>query len=285
MTDKLKDKEDSSVLTTLEDLGPNFPIGFVAGDELIKEFSAKPWRLKEERQIGKIRDQAKGLTVGEFVRHMMGVMLTKVGPHIDFQSLPDPEKSIILNQMYMPDLLYAYIWLRVNALGPDVPMSLTCPLCKTDFDFEADLKTLEVRVLLKSAKLKKEVKLEDGGFKIHGEMRGKVTVRPPLWSVMDDPQMAGSDNPADRDAAMIKGSVVGADGLDESQPIAILDDDLDEISKRDLLTLTGAIEDSPGPNMLLEANCPKCKRRFFQMIEWFYDSFFTLSSQSQNGRS
>ena len=284
MTDKLKQEDASILITTLEDLGPNLPIGFANGNEFLKEFEFKTWKFKEEKQIGKIRENAKGLTVGEFVRHLMSVMLIRIGPHLDFQSLSDPEKTVILSQMYMPDMLYSYIWLRVHSLGPELPMKLKCPTCKYEFDYEVDLKTLEVKVLLEPKKLKKEINLKDG-FQIHKELRKKLTIRPPLWSIMDDPQIARSDNPGERDAAMIKGSVVGAEGLENGKPIAILDTDLDEMSKFDIVTTVAAIEDTPGPNMVLEADCPKCKTKFFQMIEWFYDSFFTISSQSQIGRN
>lgn len=270
-------------LTTLGDLGPMLPMGVEVNGKFVKEIDTKPWRFKEEKEMGAYREANKGLTLGGFVTYLIGTMMTRIGPHVFTDATTGPERTMAVNQLYLGDVLYSYMYLRKTSLGKDVDSVLGCPICELKNQRVLDLDGLDVAIVDDPAKLIHEVELHDG-VRIFGEIRKLLTLRPPTWMVMQNPIMF-TDNMALRTAALINECIIGAEGLDDGNVIVITEPDMDEMSKRDFEMLSTAIETSPGPRMVVELQCSRCKRETLQLIDWAYDSFFSTASPSRRGKT
>lgn len=267
-------------LTTLGELGPLMPMGVVSGAAFVKDFAYRKWRMAEEKLLGQYREDNPGENMGHFIAHMLGVMMTKVGPHAWGATSSDAEKQLAATQYWMGDVLYMYAYLRKASLGHVIKdAELECPHCRMKNLRALDLDDLDVRVVDDPAQLYQPVELEDG-LVIFGELRKQLVIRPPRWQVMLNPELHEAANDAEKAVVLIKDCVCGAEGIPDGRPIAISDADLDELTKLDLERLTSAIEDTPGPQMIIELEkCTKCKRPSKQMIDYRYETFFTISSR------
>jgi hypothetical protein len=278
--------EESGIkIVTLGERGPLLPIGIDSGSgEMLHDFEFRRWRMKEEKVLGKFRQDNPGQSIGDFISHLLGVMLTKLGPYSWNETTTDAEKLLAISQLYLGDVLFLYASLRKSALGKDIRAVLQCPNCTLRNERVMNIDDLDVRVLADPNKLIKSVELEDG-IRIFGEVRKVVQVRPPRWIVMSNQEIVQQGNEALKTIALFKDCICGAEGINPDQPIAILDDDIDEMTKTDIVTLEEAIEDTAGPQMAIEFECSRCKASTLQMIDYRYESFFTKSSPSLPGKS
>src|SRR3990172_4165175 len=132
-------------MTALGDLGPNLPTGIVADGRRSKLFRFRPYRMKEEKQLGEIRDKTKGMSMGQLVNEVLGLMVQTVGPHT-FDTLSPVEKRLIIGSMIMTDALYMYVYLRHEAMyGEPLELTVNCPFCRSQSTLPGDLQTLEIR--------------------------------------------------------------------------------------------------------------------------------------------
>jgi hypothetical protein len=179
--------------------------------------------------------------------------------------------------LYLGDVLYLYAFIRKMALGKLVPTVLVCPNCSMKNKRDLDLDGLDVRVMNDPKHLIQPVELQDG-VKIFGELRKQLRVRPPRWQVMSNPDVAASNNDAEKTVALIRECVCGAEGVKDGQPVVISDVDLDEMSKMDILLLERAIEATPGPQLIVELKCTACRVQTTMMLDYRYENFFTIAS-------
>lgn len=267
--------------TSLKELGSSLPCGILGSGGRSRTFRLRPFRMKEERELSKLRDGANSLTFGTFVSEVLSMMIQTVGPHT-FDTISAAQRKLVLSQMEMADVLYMYLYLRYEAMGSEEPVVLPimCPNCHHQFRVDADLGTLEVKVVPDStADLRRLCKLRDG-LVIQGAMRDTVWLAPLKWSVSDSPMFnAGSASIA----LIVQSSIVGANGVNLN-PFIISDPELDEMTKRDIEIISADINNNtPGPVMAVKSDCPKCKNQLVKMLDWGYDSFFSKSSPVIHG--
>lgn len=271
--------------TTLGELGPVLPCGIMANGVRSRGFRLRPFRLKEEKELGAIRDgkQGRGMTYGEFVSEVLVKMVQTLGPH-NFDSLNHNEKRLIIAKMLVADVLYLYLYLRHDAIGADEPISMevTCPKCRSEFTFHADLNTLEVRVPGNDLGLTWLRSLRDG-IVIRGTKTFELTLGPLTWGTLERREFATS-NQGQREALTVTNSIVAADGV-SMNPLVVTEQELDELTKYDLLGIIDDIEqNAPGPIMAVSPECSMCRSDFTAALDWQYQSFFSRSSRSRPSR-
>jgi len=275
--------------TTLGDLGARLPVGIPSGQKFERTIGVREFTLAEEKEIGGFRAKAKGLTAGRLVSEVLSVTCTQLGPH-DFEKMKKSERLVALAKMQMMDVLYTYFWVRVESLGTEFPIGITCPGCRSTFRFSTDLNDLDVKVIDYGDG--EEDTLVDQTFEhildepiTFGKETGTaLTIGPIEWAAMDTPALEGihAFNPAIRDMVMLKGAIKELDG----KPIIVTLQDLERARMRVKTKneLMAAVQESmAGPQLFIEADCEKCARSLMQTIEWSYDVFFGLSSPSESG--
>ncbi|KKN30258.1 hypothetical protein LCGC14_0835730 [marine sediment metagenome] len=270
-----------STTKTLKELGPNLPHGIVGTDgKLHCGFGIKPWRGREEREIAKLRSQARG-NPADFPAKLLGFMFTQVG-QFDFEQKSKEEKSLLISQMLSGDVLYMYIYLRYLCIGNKVRMTVTCEHCGRGFPFTGDLETLEVKCIEAPADAEWTYELSDP-LTLRGEKISGLDMVPMSWSTMENSIRSGSKDGADPVSTkmdVMRGCIFGKQGGDKAKRSAYSVEDLDDMTKRDIERLTAHIEGNAiGPDMRVSDICPACARTFVHNLEWAFDDFFGSSSQ------
>lgn len=261
--------------STFGDWGQRLPIGFLKDGHLHREFTFRRWTMKEERALEKMRKKNRRLSMGALVTRVLAYMLTSMGPY-DFAALDDGQRRMIVNQMWMPDVMYTYIQLRINALGPEVKFDVECSECGHRWKFEADLTRTDVTVAENPEALVRAYRLHDGIEPPPGggdDTVHNVLLQPPMWQAMAALKQDG--NMGDVKLFLMSSSMrqIG-DGK-----IPAIPDVLEGLTKFDLEHLQRTIDDlTPGPELNLEVPCPVCNHTNKRNLNWAWDFFFTASS-------
>jgi hypothetical protein len=269
-------------LTTLGKLGRQLPIGLLSpdGSKLSKSFTLRPFTFEEELAVGEMREQ-QGLSAGAFVAKLMSIMTIEVGGTRLEDLKDDASRELFFHGMFMADVLYMYVCLRIEAMSNTLSMLINCPgaRCqgKEPFPFYGDLNGIDVRAVQAASEIDHTCTLRDGlkfGDKVHKALR----VQPPRWNCFYERDL---NNKAQIQLAMFTGSVVGF--ADEDGEVSVPETCFRKLSKFDAEKLSTFISKAtPGPQMILEAVCPKCKTKGVKSLDWGYDSFFAGSSLSDD---
>lgn len=260
-------------------LGPRLPLGVVGTDGSVsKDLACKPWRGREEREVAKLKKGAK--ESGDFVTRLLAFMFTQVGPH-DFANMEEPAKRAVISSMYMGDVIFMYVWLRVQTVGKSLRMTLTCPHCSFDFPFDADLETVEVRTAdaLDQVKWSYELKVP---FEMRGQKAKGLDLSPMRWQSMESSIKAAYET-GDTDANNAKMEVIQScvQRITGREDMVLIEQDYDDMMKVDIEKLATRIDEQEiGPDMSLREKCPRCERKFVTTLDWGYASFFGDSSPS-----
>ncbi len=260
--------------TTLKALGQSLPIGLEDGAP--RAFSFKRWNLRKEKELGEIRKKLPGSNLGDWVSILIGEMATQVGTH-NLTSLNDAERRLLVSQMWMQDVLYAYFCLRYWALGNIMKIKMECPFHDFEFTWPGDLNTMKVRTVEKIEDLYWSMELEDP-FTLRSMECKTLSLGPVKWSAVEQAELGRRVNHGKLKAVMVQASIREING----EPIAVAENELDEMSKRDLERLVAEIDDHAcGPDLSLDVRCPdkKCDRRFVTSLDWSYDTFFSTTSR------
>lgn len=276
-------KENKINTTTMEELGAVMPCGITPAGATspIKAFEIKKWRMKEERELGALRDKNRS-TVGTHIATVISTMCTKIGPY-DFTQLSPAEKALHISQMVVGDVFYIYAWLRAKSLGPKLKLEIKCPSCGHKFKYMADLNTLEISVVDNVEETQWEYKLEES-FQIRGKDVTKLVMEAPRWITMEGMKDIGNSDVGAVKANLISGSIIAITDWPDTngQPtkVALSSEEIDDMSKIDIETIAEQIDEhTVGPNMSINDECPKCHGNYIMPINWTYDSFFGSSGR------
>jgi hypothetical protein len=261
----------------LSENGPVLPVGFT--NSLDRGILAKRWRLKEEKELSAIFEDS-GAKMDKYVSSVIATMFTKLGPH-DLTTMDAAKKMLIIGQMSMPDVFFAYLYLRIQAMGNELTFNLLCPKCREIFPFTVDLNTVVIRSIEKLEDAEWIYKLRDP-FPIRGKVVKELKLGPPNWSTLRAISDEGF-NPGSIKAGMIIGSIASVGFETGHSAIPLAKHELDEMAKKDFESLASEIDrNSLGPDMSVDACCSKCKNEFKTSIQWTAESFFGVSSLSES---
>jgi hypothetical protein len=268
---------------SMEELGQSMPMGIQIGDGIpVKSFATREWRMKEERELGALRDQQRGHSIGQFVATILSTMCTHIGPY-DFEKLKTVEKLIHISQMFVGDVFYVYTWLRIVSLGHNLKLDIKCPSCSNKFKFNANLNTLDIGTAEKFEDTCWNYKLRKP-FVIRNKEVTEFLMGPPRWIALEGLKDIGSMDTGSAKAGMILGSIIAiSNWLDvngKPTQVALAINEIDEMCKADIESITAEMDDNAiGPNMSIEGNCPKCHSNYVMPIDWSFDSFFGSSGR------
>lgn len=270
----------SNTLPTLEEFGKRLPIGHV--DESGARhgtFELRDWDWELEEKIGASIEASEGsdATFGQYISSIMAEVVKSVGT-IDFDSLKHVQRLGTISRMYYPDVLYMYVWARIDGLGHALklkPFKCKNPKCKKQIDFVGDLRQIEVQAV-DPKDLEKTVQLEHG-VTYADKVRKSATVSTLRWSFFEDQGFAAAmSNPAKMYLLTLQGGVVEVEGA--PKPAHLTREHLKTMRRPDILKLFREINDvGGGPVMEIEGECPHCNGRFEETIDWTYADFFGRS--------
>lgn len=275
-------EKSGRIKTTLEEYGDRLPIGIMHDGSVYKDIVTKPWRTKDERELGKKIPPDAGMA--EHVSTIVANMCSRLGPH-EMDKLSDGRKALVVSMMYMCDVFYVYTLLRVKAMGPKLKTMITCPRpgCNVEFPYVGNLNTLEVSTVENINDIIWEYKLQDP-IEIRKKLVTSFKMGYAKWNMLES--NSGNTNVPEVKTYTILDSILGINDEEEYSPLII--DDLDELSRRDFQGLIEGInENFLGPNMSIEGQCSPevCKKfhrgghKFMLPIDWRYENFFGSSSQ------
>jgi len=268
-------EEKKEKIQTIKERGALLPLGIQdKSGKLHRDISVRRWRMKEERELGELRDRHKDANLATYVSMILATMCTRLGPH-DFEKMKFEERCLILSQMFMGDVFYAYVWLRINCLGHSFPIEFQPAWSNKPLKIKADLWSVQVKSAESYESSCWAYKLNDP-FEIRGKKVTGFRLSPQRWSSMEQHNAVGAgSNQGLAKLIIIKSSIIGCEGIDGE--IMLTDNELDELSKLDLEKLTTLLDQNVlGPVMAVEGEYRG--RPFRAPIDWGYDSFFGISS-------
>ncbi len=253
--------------------------------ELVKTVSFIPWGWKEEKEIAKVNEEAKGgLPLGEMITQILVRLLNVWGPY-KFQDLDLAERELHLRNSFFADVFIAYILLRIEAMGELVILVFYCPYCGKQINYEVDLRDIDVFV--------PEIgSVEDAVRRFHvappmriGEaICTYVDLRPMRWEPVHcmPGDLLGTSDPRFLELAFAD-SVIGAEGVETHGATLMIEERLESLRKIDITRLAGYVDDTAGgPDIGTNLTCPepKCKKEFRAVSEgaWGYNYFFDSAS-------
>lgn len=259
--------------TTISARGSLLPVGIesIAGGERERTYAFRRWNMQVEMDIGKARDRHRSLSPGALVTEILARLLVKWGPH-DFERMPIPERILALKRAYGADVYHAWLDLRREVMGNDATLSMTC-VCKHEFGYDVDLGTVEEAVVEDDEVMARPHLLRDG-IDYRGAIRKALTLEPTRWMVLEAVTDDGLNIGAIK-ARFICGTVTA---LGDEQ-VVLVPEMLKDMSKYDMEHLFTAIgEHSPGPDLSLSVECPRCRTVLKRALDWTYDAFFSAGS-------
>ncbi len=269
-------------ITTLDELGPNLPIlpnSLTIQKPKDKSFSFLEWDMEIEEKISEIQSKAKN--IGHLVSQMMCLLLDQFCGQ-DFQSLPEEQKILNINQLEFPNVMYLFIYLRTEELGYDLKMDVTCPACKKlNKDFVADLRTLEVHQKDESHKRSHSYDLIKPILLENGDVVQAVHYDVSKWDAMERATPDVADNAGKMKQLLFRSSVTQVEVKSDKDktknyPIDLV---IKKLKKVDIEKISSAItQNNAGPLMAMKGNCIHCQAEWYRVIDWSYNYFFDSSS-------
>lgn len=281
------EKTEGIKRVTLREQGPVLPLGnILSGDKVSRDIDVRDWTFKQERQLGERRKTMgnDGDNMARYVSAVLAAMCPALGGHDFSDSAKQEMNEIKVGQMWLPDVMYAYVWLRYKALGHELPLTLTSPTTKQKFDWVGDLNTLTIKVPNTPADAFWDYNVL-APFEIRGKRITRLKMGPQVWNNVES-MNPGVANDATAKAIAIKASIHGVPELSKD-PIALVDSDLDNMTKKDIENIARLIDlNGIGPIMVLEVDDPTTnlspgnpQRKLMIQVDWRYDSFFASSSR------
>jgi len=261
-------------LTTFQLWGDQLPIGILEGGELHRSFAFGVYNLGSERELAIRRKKAHA--PAESVVEVLAFMLISLGPYSDFQALDENSRKLIIQRMWMHDVLYVYFSLRRDALGDELSVGCTCPTCGAKWKFTGDLSQGDVKVVEDPKDITWPHVLKHGLIGKDGKPIRDIVLQPPRWEcMMGISRKTGRIDPVHAKVRIIASSIRhlgdGSHALTEAA--------INSMSKWDVEHITKTLDDNvPGPDMTLEPECPECQAELRIPINWDWDFFFGAAS-------
>lgn len=271
-------------LPRLGEVGKVLPIGFT--DQVgttHREFELREWTWDVEEELGDRVQKLGGdqIGMGEYVSLIVILLVERVGG-IAFARLDEPQRRMVLRQMYMSDVVYMYIWSRLESIGHEMPFDhVVCPRCRAVQGtgdpprYVADLRTLEVKV--SEGPETRLVKLTKG-IRYAGEVRSTVLVQPLPWGLMEDMTPDTQQNAAKFIMKSLSHGIREIPGAPPG-PVVLSREHMMSTCKLDRARIMNAISEvGGGAVMEVRDNCRTCGFEFSEDLDWSHNNFFAISS-------
>jgi hypothetical protein len=235
--------------TTIGEMGVKLAVGSPNGDRTLV---LREMLTADERVISK--KVKKTSTMGEQVSAVLAQMVERLGEW-DLTTASPAEKQVRIAQLYMGDVLLAFIHLRMETMGPTMGIEMLCP-CQPEgksFRIGVDLNSTKVTYVTKEEDLIWHYQLEKPR-KWRDKLVTSLTMKAPRWGGIMG--LTGAMTQREVTINGLRSGVVGFNG--EYEPAFICtEDEFDQIHRLDLEGIEFESEKNMvGPTMAVECKCP-----------------------------
>lgn len=262
--------------TTLGLYGHTLPIGVYDGTTLHKGFAFRRFTYAAEMEVAKLkrRKNGPGDHPAKVATEVLAYMLTEWGGDTSFSDKQHAHKLTALRAAYMEDFLYAWVALRVEAMGEELAIASTCGSCRHEHTWYTDLEELKLTV---SDAVPDPVRLDlKSPFDWGKAKLVALELEPPRWAsvcaVSAQDRNNGLDNVKHSIVTGAMRCALTADG--EQVPVAPRV--LEMLHKRDVERVAGALDsaDFPRSELVFEIVCPACGSVEKTSLDWTWGFFF-----------
>ena len=281
--------DEKKNVKTIKQMGNSLPVGLLPRPEwkfLPKDnsFKFREWGFEQEQQIAKLKNTEK--SIGRFASQVLDMMLLELGG-VNWEKLGE-QRVLVMNQMFMADMLHLYICLRIESIGHEFALSnLRCTSCGHEHkEFVVDLRDLDVDCLSSDEKpdqkfvyiLKKPITYvhknadgQDVEEKIESFKIGRSK-----WTTMEEITGEAMSNAAMTKKCILKGAIVG---FNDSEGYVDADRMIGSMKKIDFELIDRFIsQKNLGATIVVEDDCKNCGKKINKAVNWSYDYFFGASS-------
>jgi len=279
-------KDERLQVKSVKELGFNLPIGIVEGGKFKRGFTFNEYNYDLEKDVARFRRMNEQIPNTRIVTKVLSVCVNQLGgkPLIPEEVTDPNQREIVamqkIGQLFMADVYYLWIRLRMEELGTEYKSPFACLSCRRQGEILTDMESMDVFCVNDPSILEKEVKLQKGLKFRDGSLKKTVTVNPVRWCQLDTPEMVNvASDPMSMKLHFIRHAITGIQGY--SEPVVLMDEEIGSLRKVDVEILSGAVNyTNLGPSMTLTGKCPnqECKAPFTWPLDWDYDSFFSTIS-------
>lgn len=255
--------------------------------ELSRRLAFREWDFKLERKLSKRRDKMQSADLPTFVSAVLAETVEVIGAH-DFISMGRTSgksgvveaRQAAIAGLLMGDVFFAYLALRIHALGKVFKMRFRCAHCGERYTLPVDLESAEVKcadvleAMLWTHRLERPLEIQ-------GHTAVELDFGPMKWASLMGVNVQAGGVVAASKMAFIRDSIVKI-RTEEGREFEIkpLESELGPMSKRDIEAIAARLDEhQPGPDMSIEHDCAKCEQENRFSIDWGYDGFFGTSSR------
>lgn len=255
--------------------------------ERSQRLAFREWDFALEKKISKRRDKMQAADLPTFVSAVLAETIEVIGAH-DFISMDRSRgksnafeaRQAAISGLLMGDVFFAYLALRVHALGKVFKMRFRCAQCGERYTLPIDLESAEVKcadtleAMLWTYALERPLEIQDKRIV-------ELDFGPMRWSSLMGVNVQASGVVAASKMAFIRDSIAKVrDEGGREYEIKPSEVDLAPMTKRDIEAIANELDEhQPGPDMSVEHDCAKCDHENRFSIDWGYDGFFGTSSR------
>lgn len=267
--------------TILKDWGPQLLIGVERGSPPLihRDFAFRDFTFEREKEIDKMRSVKGGAGThhAKTVTTVLAHMLTDWAGE-SFSNLQQKHREQAINNSYMEDVLYAWVYLRATELERILTINPTCLIqsCGEQYTWKGDLFTMEStisrdRIKPVQFKLSKPIEWATKNY-------NTLLLMPAKWGAFTG--LAANMTTADIKSAVAIASIHALFDPETESSVPMPQRAIDFMSKKDVERLTKAIlgDTFPGVDAEFELRCPKCGHVHRTPLDWTWDFFFGSSS-------
>lgn len=270
-------KNKRTTLPSLAECGKVLPIGYLdAEGKRHREFELIEWDWDVEEELGKLMEDNPEMPVNEYISEVICHCVVQLGS-IDFTKLKRSQRRLIVHNMFMADVLFFYVWIRIDSQGKELSFdAFKCDHCRFEYPkYRGDLTTLEVQAF---KDVPERTVLLQRGVSYGGQVRRECTVGPLKWAFMETADTGRLTNAAKFKRATIDNGLRAIKGA--ASPIVLTRDHLRSMDPKEINQLVAEIDQAGGGVVFeIRDDCHRCKKEFAVPIDWSYENFFARSSR------
>jgi hypothetical protein len=278
--------------TTIGEQGPKLPIGTLQGNQLVKDFQLRPYKSRIDRALGdwleanQSKYSSAPVLEAAKVAKFCSLICAQLGSRamaLTTDGDSPPEAEVGMYSAWYADVMYLYVFARIQALGPQLEVNFVCPACNQPAKGIYDLNTMEVDVIDDAADLSSWAQLQRPIRDRNGKKVSKLKLRPITWATMLKPGVFSGVMDQITQAGL-EDCICGTDATEGESMLT--QGEIDDLERIDIVGLNHQTQNlAAGLELKTSVTCPHvdtttekpCGYTDEDAMNWTFDYFFGSS--------